>query len=91
MSHAPQPEAITDPIVRGFVDSAIARGETEWWFGKPDAWFENPTWRCASGHVSKVFLKSEERGDLCLACQMSVQLTDPSDTERADTTGADER
>lgn len=50
------------------------------WFGKPDRWYESPTWRCTSDHVSKRFLKTD-RGDLCLACGESVVLTFPEDID----------
>lgn len=51
------------------------------WFGKPDRWYDSLTWRCENNHVSKVFLKSAERGDLCLACYKPVYLTFPEDVD----------
>jgi len=47
--------------------AAAARGE-EMFMGKPDAWYEDLHWFCTNGHVSGRFLKSEKRGDCCLAC-----------------------
>ena len=46
--------------------------------GKPEAWFEDVHWFCANGHVSAVFLKSDD--DLCLACHEKV-LMGPAMTE----------
>jgi hypothetical protein len=46
--------------------------------GKPEAWFEDPTWACSAGHVSGMILKCEEDGDLCLACMRPVILIPPS-------------
>lgn len=47
----------------------------------PDHWFERTHWRCTEGHVSRRYLKSEERGDSCLACLAPVVLTFPGDTD----------
>jgi hypothetical protein len=49
--------------------------------GIPDRWFERPLWRCRAGHLSNRILKSELKGDLCLACQEPVLLTFPEDQE----------
>lgn len=49
--------------------------------GRPDRWYEKPAWRCPNEHVSRVYLKSEEKGDLCLACHENVRLTFPEDIE----------
>jgi hypothetical protein len=50
--------------------------------GLPDRWYDNPTWRCENGHVSKRYLKSEKyNGNVCLACFSSVWLTFPEDKE----------
>lgn len=51
--------------------------------GKPDRWFENPKWKCINNHVSRRYLKSEEKGDLCLACFNTCYLTYPEDVEGA--------
>lgn len=51
-------------------------------FGVPDRWYEKPHWRCTSGHVSTMLLKSEARGgSVCLACFAPVRLTHPEDVE----------
>lgn len=43
--------------------------------GIPERWLIDPHWRCANGHVSTRYLKSEEKGmALCLACQEPVRL-----------------
>lgn len=50
--------------------------------GIPDTWFEpQVTFCCENGHVSHRFLKSEERGDLCLACFKSVRICPPDTNE----------
>ncbi len=60
---------------------AMAHEKGHFFLGLPDRWYESPTWRCEKGHISKRFLKSEELGDLCLACQTRVFLTFPEDAE----------
>lgn len=58
-----------------------------WWMGTPDRWFDASRWRCEGGHVSAAFLKSETRGDICLAHSCGnarVRLTFPEDTDRHD-------
>ncbi len=50
--------------------------------GIPDRWLDNVTFRCIHGHVSKCILKSEEQGDLCLACYGPVLITFPEDEEQ---------
>lgn len=52
--------------------------------GYPDRWLADPHYRCGYGHVSRMILKSEERGDLCLACQDNVRLTFPEDVDDED-------
>lgn len=49
--------------------------------GFPERWLDDATWRCENGHVSKMFLKSEVKGDVCLACQKPIWLTFPEDKE----------
>jgi hypothetical protein len=53
----------------------------EMFLGIPERWLDDPTWKCDNGHVSKRFLKSETRGDLCLACLAPVRLCDPDEVE----------
>lgn len=62
----------------------------EMFFGVPERWFESPHWRCANGHVSRVYLSSETRGDACLAggCGELVWMTFPEDKD-GDVIGAD--
>lgn len=63
-------------------EEALAREEGPFFMGVPERWLDDPTWRCASGHVSKRYLKSEATGrDLCLACRAPVRLTFPEDRE----------
>ena len=45
--------------------------------GLPDRWYEEPTWGCPSGHVSRRYLKSDGRGALCLSCHEVVYLLPP--------------
>ena len=49
----------------------------------PDRWFDDQHFRCGNGHVSRMILKSETRGDLCLAggCGRNVRMTFPEDVE----------
>lgn len=54
----------------------------EVWCGRPARWYDDgPTWRCTEGHVSRMYLKSEESGAVCLACQERVHLTFPEDRD----------
>ncbi len=47
----------------------------------PDRWYANgPMYLCENGHVSGNYLKSEEKGALCLACFKPVGLVDPKET-----------
>ena len=55
------------------IAEARERGD-EFFMGLPDAWYESPTWACVNGHVSARYLKSEERGAICLACQTLLWL-----------------
>lgn len=42
--------------------------------GKPNEWFEHPSWLCANGHVSKRILTGNGGGDRCLGCMGPVVL-----------------
>jgi hypothetical protein len=53
----------------------------ETFLGIPERWLDDPTWKCSNGHISKIFLKSELCGDLCLACFQPVRLCDPNEKE----------
>lgn len=64
--------------IKIFQDRAIAAAEAaheEMFLGIPDAWYEpSPVWGCDNGHVSRRYLKSEERGCLCLECHKNVAI-----------------
>ena len=56
------------------IQAASDAGE-EFFMGLPDAWYDPaPTYGCNNGHVSRRYLKSEERGCLCLECQEGVAM-----------------
>lgn len=64
---------------RVLIEYEERRGE-KMFLGVPDRWLaEGPLFRCTSGHVSSSILKSEEQGDLCLACRGRTKLTYPED------------
>jgi hypothetical protein len=45
---------------------------------------DDPHFRCLKGHISTRILKSEVKGDCCLACGEHALLTFPEDEERSD-------
>lgn len=51
--------------------------------GKPERWFEDVSWACTKGHVSRNFLKCEEDGDRCLECHEPVLMIPPEMGETA--------
>lgn len=54
----------------------------EFFMGLPDSWYEPyPLWGCENGHLSKRYLKSEERGTVCLSCHCRLFLI-PKITEK---------
>jgi hypothetical protein len=53
----------------------------EMFIGMPDAWYEPFTICCPNGHVSHRYLKSEERGNVCLACYEPTYLCPPDTIE----------
>lgn len=61
-----------------FQDRAIKAKQdagAEMFLGIPDDWYEPcPEYGCENGHVSRRYLKSEERGCLCLACQLPIAM-----------------
>jgi hypothetical protein len=58
----------------GLARAAEARGEPTF-MNLPDAWYDDPHWFCASGHVSHRYLKAEEGSRaLCLSCRCPVAL-----------------
>lgn len=64
------------------IEEADAKETGTRFMGMPDRWLDDPTWRCANGHVSKRYLKSEELGRAaCLECRAQIWLTFPEDDE----------
>ena len=56
------------------IHAAQEAGE-EMFMGIPDAWFEpHPNYGCPNGHVSRMYIKSETRGNLCPACQEPLAI-----------------
>jgi len=55
----------------------------EMFMGLPDMWYEPFTICCPNGHVSHRYLKSEEKGNVCLACHEPTYLC-PPDTKEDD-------
>ena len=47
-------------------------------YGHPD---RGPKFRCVNGHVSTRVLKTEARGDRCLACDGNLVMTFPEDKD----------
>ena len=64
------------------IHEAIMNKE-EFFLSRPDKWYEEPTWVCENLHISDHYLKSEERGDLCLECRKKVRLCPPDTTEKS--------
>lgn len=61
---------------------AMAKETGAKFMGFPERWFDDLTWRCENGHVSKVYLKSEGLGRAaCLECSAPIWMTYPEDTE----------
>jgi len=50
--------------------------------GFPDRWYDRVTYACANGHISHRYLKSEEKGNLCLGCYEIIFLVPPETTEK---------
>jgi len=54
----------------------------ELFMGLPDAWYDEVTWACESGHISHRYLKSEALGqNVCFACMKPIVLVPPETTE----------
>lgn len=68
-------------VLRAMRDDLAASEPGPKFMKLPDRWFDppGPRFRCTNGHVSRCLLKSEERGDICLACGAPVLLTFPED------------
>lgn len=62
---------------------AIADAEGgERFLGDVARWYDDgPRWRCVNDHVSRRYLKSEQRGCVCLACGEPLCLTFPEDVD----------
>lgn len=56
-----------------------------WYADGPDKPYGHPDrgakFRCVNGHVSRMILKSERFGDLCLECQGPLMMTFPEDVD----------
>lgn len=72
--------------LRDWRDKMAATESGRTFAGLPDRWFDTPTWRCTNGHVGMMYLKSEDKGALCLRCFAPVVLTFPEDFNTASTT-----
>lgn len=71
-----------DQVITALHQSGFSVHAEPMFQGWPDAWWEDPTWLCVNGHVSKRYLKSEARGmGVCLACQEPVRLVSPDTVE----------
>ena len=70
------------PWVKRIKDLRLAEAAAgaEMFLSIPDRWYDDPTWRCVNGHISKRYLKTD-RGGTCLACGKPVLLTCPEDKE----------
>lgn len=56
------------------VELAREAGE-DFFLNFPDLWYEPyPVWGCENGHLSRMYLKSEERGVVCLSCHCGLFL-----------------
>jgi len=62
------------------MQEARSSGESMF-MGLPDAWYEPTTYADVSGHISHSYLKSEEKGNVCLDCQKPLFLVPPQTTE----------
>ena len=53
----------------------------EFFLGLPDAWYEpKTTYACINGHISNHYLRSEEKGNVCMSCYEKIYLC-PAITE----------
>lgn len=77
----PEVVAVSLAALRTWVKSKALVETGERFLNVPTRWLDNPRWRCLRGHVSGRYLKSEEHGDLCLACHEKVVLTFPEDVD----------
>ncbi len=64
--------------------AAARNAGLEFFLEIPDAWYEpRPTYGCENGHISHRYLKSEEEGKLCLACQKPIVMLPGHYTEES--------
>ena len=48
--------------------------------GRPERWWQDPTWRCVNFHVAKTFTEQRRRHECVFRfCTSRVQLTFPED------------
>lgn len=59
------------------IEKAKEEGK-EFFLGVPDEWYENPLHCCNNGHINGMYLKSSERGAVCLSCHEPSHIF-PSD------------
>ena len=57
------------------------KADCEMFMNFPERWYIHTTWGCANGHASKMYLKSEEHGPLCLECLEPIVLVPPEATD----------
>jgi hypothetical protein len=79
--YAPRKAELAEQVV--VLGEALLEAVEPRFMGIPERWLDDPTWLCENGHVSKWYVKSEERGDLCPACRRPVRLCDPDTREAA--------
>lgn len=74
---------MSDLLSLAFMLKLVGYAEgTELFMGKPDRWYERPTWRCSNDHLSLAYLKAEGLGYCaCFSCNEPVVLTFPEDIE----------
>ena len=64
--------------IKKLQDAEIAKAKDageEFFLELPDAWYEpHPNYGCNNGHASSRYLKSEQKGCLCLECGEPVAL-----------------
>jgi hypothetical protein len=59
------------------IEKAKEEGK-ELFMGVPDEWYENPLHCCNNGHINGMYLKSSEKGAVCLTCHEPSHIF-PSD------------
>lgn len=63
------------------IEKEIEKTNCNTWYKKPERWWDDPTWRCTNNHVNKIYLKSEEKGCVCVKCGNYICLTFPEDKD----------